>query len=321
MNNKEYGGFIEFEKYIGSEYHDDAIGLNCGRNALAFLIERRNIKKIYLPYFICSSVITVCEKYGVLINFYSIDINFHPLFQEKIKTDEWFYLVNYYGQISNEEIVQYKEKLKNLIVDNAQSYFQLPVDRIDTIYTCRKFFGVADGAFVYASGSSVGNIDKDFSFDRMNFLMGRFEKGANDFYQDYISNNHSFGCTPILKMSELTHNLLRSIDYNSVKKIREANFTVLHKRLVDVNKLKLIVPDGAFMYPLYLENGSRIRKILQKKRIYIPILWPDIFSICSAKSLEYDMADNILPIPVDQRYGENDMLYLADEIMNAYNWK
>jgi hypothetical protein len=33
--------------------------------------------------------------------------------------------------------------------------------------------------------------------------------------------------------------------------------------------------------------------------------------------LEYDMAKNILPLPVDQRYGKEDMGYMLEEIQKC----
>jgi dTDP-4-amino-4,6-dideoxygalactose transaminase len=117
-------------------------------------------------------------------------------------------------------------------------------------------------------------------------------------------------------MSKLTENLLHGIDYSSIKAKRTENFAALHKAFKAVNKLNLIVPEGAFMYPLYVDNGSEIRKQLQKQKIYIPTLWPDVFDICNENDLEYSMAKNILPIPVDQRYDTKDMEYIVDIIKN-----
>ena len=68
------------------------------------------------------------------------------------------------------------------------------------------------------------------------------------------------------------------------------------------------------MYPLYIENGAEVRKQLQAKKIFIPTLWPAVFNLCKENELEYDMAKNILPIPVDQRYGIDDMDYLLEEV-------
>ena len=68
------------------------------------------------------------------------------------------------------------------------------------------------------------------------------------------------------------------------------------------------------MYPLYLENGAEIREKLQAMKIYIPTLWPSVFALCGKMEPEYDMAKNILPLPVDQRYWTEEMEYLADEV-------
>ena len=43
---KEYGGYIELDRYTGSEYYSDLVSLNCGRSCLRYLIEAKNIKKI-----------------------------------------------------------------------------------------------------------------------------------------------------------------------------------------------------------------------------------------------------------------------------------
>lgn len=313
---KEYGGYIELDTYVGQEFYTGALSLNCGRNCLAYLIKHKQIKNIYLPYFICSSVIDACKKENIDIVFYHIDINFHPVLPEDILDDRWVYIVNYYGQIDNNRIIEYKKLYKNLIIDNAQAFFQQPVENIDTLYTCRKFFGVPDGAYLF---SNIGSeeLEQDISFDRMRFILGRYEKTANEFYKDYVDNNHFFSTEQIKLMSKLTHNLLRGIDYYFVKNMRTENYNILHDIFGNINKLKLDVPQGAFMYPLYIENGDLIRKKLQLQKIYIPTLWPDVFDICDETSLEYDFAKNILPIPVDQRYNENDIKYLIEEIIKC----
>lgn len=118
-------------------------------------------------------------------------------------------------------------------------------------------------------------------------------------------------------MSRLTENLLNGIDYKKIKTIRTNNFSILHNEFSEINKLKLTVPEGAFMYPLYVENGYTIRKALQQQNIFIPTLWPSVFEKSNIDDLMYDMAKNILPIPIDQRYGIDDMNYLIGEIQKC----
>lgn len=59
---KEIGGYIELDTCRHAMLHEDAILLNCGRNALAYLLEARGIKKLYLPYFLCDSVANICKN-------------------------------------------------------------------------------------------------------------------------------------------------------------------------------------------------------------------------------------------------------------------
>lgn len=68
------------------------------------------------------------------------------------------------------------------------------------------------------------------------------------------------------------------------------------------------------MYPLFIENGNTIREKLWEKKIYVPLFWDMVFELCEKKELEYDMAENMLPIPVDQRYQIEDMEYVVNVI-------
>lgn len=314
--NKEIGGYIEFEHYHGEQYHNNAIKLNCSRNALAYLIKLHEIKKIYIPFFLCDSVRNVCSRYEVECKFYNIDENFFPILPEIDFSHNWLYVVNYYGQLQNEKIKELYSITNNLIIDNVQAFFQKPILHIPTIYNCRKYFGVTDGAYLYSDNELPEKLEKDFSYRRMEFLFGRFEKNASEFYSLYTANNKLFKEEPIKKMSSLTENIMSSLDYNNIKKTRTENFLYLYNKFNGINKLKLSICEGAFAYPLLVENGSEIRKRLQTEKIYIPTLWPDVFDVCEQNCLEWQYAENILPLPVDQRYGIEEMKYIY---LNIYN--
>ena len=172
--------------------------------------------------------------------------------------DEWLYLVNYYGQLNNTEIQRYVEKYKRVIVDHANAYFQSPLLGVSTIYTCRKWFGVTDGAFLYTENDISDRFPQDESFDRMSFLLGRYERTASEFYSKYAENNKLFATEPIKRMSKLTWNLLHGIDYDYVEQRRIKNFEYLHERLGGMNQLHLRT--ASFMYPFMIENGAEVRK-------------------------------------------------------------
>ena len=68
------------------------------------------------------------------------------------------------------------------------------------------------------------------------------------------------------------------------------------------------------MYPLYTGNGNELKKKLIREKIYVPTLWGDVFGITEKDSLEWDFADNIVPLPIDQRYDLKDMDRIAEVI-------
>lgn len=306
---REVGGYIELDSYHGRMLYDDGIKLNCGRKALEYIIKAKKIKKIMMPKFMCDSCDKVFRDNNVEVRYYSIGIDFKPIIVKRDE-QEWLYLVNFYGQLTENDIKSYGARI---ICDNAQAYFEKPIKGLDTLYTCRKFFGVADGAVLYTD-KKISVIPQDESYDRMKFLLGRYERTGSEFYQEYVNNNNYFENQEIKRMSKLTENLLHGIDYEFVKRRRTENFTYLNKKLSPINKLTLLIPEGAFMYPLYIDEGAEIRKKLQEKKIYVPILWPSVLSLCNDIDLEYDMAKNILPLPVDQRYTVGDMKIIIQKI-------
>lgn len=314
---KEYGGYIELDTYRLPMLHEGAVALNCGRNCLAYLLEARGIKKILLPYYMCDSVFKICRNYDVEMNFYHIDQYFHPVDIEP-SDDMWLYVMNYYGQLTHDYISSLKAKFAHVIIDNAHAYFDVPLTDTDTLYTCRKFFGVTDGAFLYTDCLSETEYPRDESFERMHFILGRFERSASEFYSEYVTNNDMFDSEPIKRMSKLTDNLLHGIDYEFVKCRRSENYHLYHEQLRKINQLALSKTEGAFAYPLLLENGSEIRRKLQKEKIYIPALWPNVINDMAKESLEYRFANNILPLPCDQRYDRACILYIIRKIMEVF---
>ena len=130
------------------EYYADLVAVNTARNALVYLIKAKKIEKIYLPYFLCESVANVCKRENCHYEYYSIDRNFLPMFDKKLGNNEFLYIVNFYGQLQEKYIVSLKARFQNIILDNVQAFFQKPLDGIDTIYSCRKYFGVPDGAYL-----------------------------------------------------------------------------------------------------------------------------------------------------------------------------
>ena len=83
----------------------------------------------------------------------------------------------------------------------------------------------------------------------MTHLLGRFEKNASDYYLDFCRIDKSFENEDIKKMSLLTQNLLRSIDYKKIIGIRSSNFKEIDSLLSKYNEYSAINDGGLYMYP------------------------------------------------------------------------
>ena len=306
---KEIGGYFGLEDLPSHEYHKQAVAVNSGRNAIAYLIRARKIRKLYIPYYLCDSVACVCKRECCTYEQYHISDDFQPLFEKALAEDEWLYIVNYFGQLENEEDL--KRRYGNIIIDNVQAFFRKPSSHIDTIYSCRKFFGVPDGGYVY-SDVCLDGLVTDVSKGRMTHVLGRYEGMASDYYQLFVHNDGSFYNMELKLMSRLTHNILGAVDYGKVKEQRENNFRYLHQILAEYNKLDIQCPEGPYAYPFYCVNGMALKRKLASEKIYVPTLWPDAVQY---GGLESDYAENILPLPCDQRYDINDMRFIVKEIL------
>ena len=312
---KEIGGYLELDNLVHNEYYPNYIALNTARNALVYICRARKIKKLFIPYYLWDSVSGVCEREKIEYKYYHINADFTPSFDEKLEENEYLYIVNYFGQLTNEFISTLKSNYSNLIVDNVQAFFQKAVACVDTIYSCRKFFGVPDGAYLSTDKILDEELAIDISKDRMKHILGRYERFASEYYEDFKLNDESFIYLPLKKMSKLTKNILGAIDYDFVIKRRNENWQFLNEKLKNKNKLKLTISNAPYMYPFYCENGMEIKRKLAEKQIYIPTLWPNVLTLDG--TLEKDYAENILPLPCDQRYTLEEMKELFKEIENV----
>lgn len=309
---REMGGYLEVEEHHGSCYHDDALPLNLARNCLAYLIKARSIKSIWLPDYICDSVISACQELNVSIRYYEIGFDYLPRDTSLVRQDDWLYIVNYFGQLRPQNLENLREVTNKLILDNTQAFFETPPQNTDTIYTCRKFFGVADGAFLYTAATLDEDLPQTRSYDHQAHILGRFESSASDFYPSYRESEAHLASQPVGKMSRLTLNTLRGLDFARIARTRQANYRVLAERLSSYNFMSLHDPHVPFMYPLYLEDGARIRTELHRARAYIPTLWPNVLNTAGAESAAFQLASKTIPLPVDQRYAPDEMHLLAD---------
>lgn len=321
MENKEFGGCLPFELIIdceGKEYFDSKEyhirRLNSGRSAIVLAIKNSNAKKVYVPLYTCDSVKTAIMNAGYKIEYYHIDCDFFPQVVE-VKNDEILLWVNYFGiwgdTIANVIVKEYK----NVIIDNTQAFFCKPNKKAYNAYSCRKFIGVSDGAYLISKDRIDDTIELDVSNERTLFLFKSFEEGANCAYAISKKNEEILNDSDIKNMSVLTQRILCNVSYENIIERRTENYNYLHDRLKNINILNCNMSDGAvpMVYPFVLKSDV-MRDYLIKERVFVPTWWRSVMH-SNPNTFEETLVKYLFPIPIDQRYCLDDMEQIAKIIL------
>ena len=302
------GGYFSLELPQREEYHKHAIRLNTGRNCLEYILRARGYKKVFVPYYTCEAVMEPINKLGVPYEFYHIDIHFEIRGRYTLKEGEALLYTNYFG-LKQRYVEQLAVKVGNrLIVDNTQAFYAKHIEGIDTFYTCRKFFGVADGAYIYTDALLEEDFEQDESYSRMVHSLKRIDQSAEQGFKDYQRVEEGLDNQPIRSMSKLTQRIMQSIDYEAAAKKRRENYQYLQKALGGKNNIELSLDENAvpMVYP-FLAPIKGIREWLIENKVFVARYWPNVLEWTTEKDIEYLLAFQMQPLPIDQRYGEREL--------------
>lgn len=313
---KEIGGFFELELNKKEEYHSKAIKLNAGRYCLQYIFKTKKYEKIYIPYYICNSILQTIIEENLQYEFYNINHRFEPSFDKKINEKECLLYVNYFG-INAEIVNKICTKFNNVIIDNTQAFFEKPILNSDTIYSPRKFFGVPDGGYLYTDKILQYELEQDLSYSRCEYLLKRIDVSSNKSYDLFKKNEEMLTKYGMKNMSKLTQSILLNINYEQTRDIRNSNFLHLHDNLKNYNELDININNinGPMVYPLLIRDDM-LREKLINNRIYIATYWNEVENRVNKDSFEYLLLKNLIPLPIDQRYGKNEMNYIVKIILS-----
>lgn len=319
---KPIGGYFELaDREMTDNFpHKNGILLNTGRNALEYILRSiNNIKRIYLPYFTCEVVLEPIRKLGISYNFYQINPRFEIADRIVLGEGEYIIVNNYYGIKDLYIRSLYARYGEHLIVDCAQAFFAPVVSGIKAFYSCRKFVGVADGGIAYLGneiGADISQLEVEPTETHSDHLIIRKEKGAEAGFRNYQANEAALDSQPIRQMSAFTKDALLHIDYDKIKQQRIRNWNILNGALVATNQIQTPLTSDfecPMVYPYMVENGLELRKKLISEKIFVAKYWPNVISY-DGFEFEANLADKVVCLPLDQRYGEYDMYRIINLI-------
>lgn len=309
---KEIGGYFELECGHTPLYHQEGIYLNLCRSGLRYLIRALDIKQIHVPLFTCHVVKDVIRQERCKVIDYHLTDDLMPA--SDFPKDDFIIYNNYFG-VLGKNVEQLSKIYPNLIVDNAQAFYSMPDCRV-ALYSPRKFFGLPDGGILIGKDIPSLDLPVGHSMDVCSHLLRRHDFGAQAGYSEFVRNDKALEEYPLERISPLTLALMGNIDYDRVKQKRLENFEYLHERLHSAFPFALSEDDVPMVYPLYLENGAEIRAKLITNKVFVARYWPNVLDDVRPEDLEYRLTMNLLPLPIDQRYGKEEMDRMIGMICN-----
>ncbi len=300
------GGYFDIEvPRPGAHLYPDAHRFQSGRAAFGALLEAGRPRRVWLPWYICTSMIDTVRDSGAELLRYALTESFEVDPSLEVGREDWLVYVNYFG-LQDERVAALLQRFPpgQIVIDNAQSFYSAPTGSLATLYSPRKFFGVPDGGYLVTRLSIASYPRDEHSIDRMAHLLIRAERGAEAGYAAYQNSEQTLERQPPRAMSQLTSALLAGIDYESVRQIRRSNFEQLHAALGASNLLQPRLGSQAvpLCYP-YLSDSAELRSRLIAQKIFVATYWPESAKDADAPELERKLSRGILPLPCDQRYG------------------
>lgn len=332
MPDKIIGGEMEFDFCVETlpkvnqlnkygTYHAS------GRAALYSILQSlkdRNIKRVLLPDYLCSTIVTTVGSSGIDYDFYRLNESLLPdIVNIESKADEStaILIINYFGMLdlsSSESAIKKLSEKTLVIVDDVQalySYLTSELSDIDYSFTSlRKWLPVPDGGLVHSKNNEITTPDNVNSFwvKKLNGLalksMREDLKGMDEVYLHLLEEGENIIDQSLAaRGSEVTKMVFERTDLEAVASKRRNNASFVLSGLKDIGIKPIIAPRHnsiPFFIPIMLEDRDMVRKKLFSHNIFCPVHWP-----LDGLKLERGayMAAHELSIIIDQRYDIDDM--------------
>lgn len=314
------GGFfgLELPDYNNFPYREapHCAYLSSGRAAFeCLLLNMPRPEKILVPRFICDTMLQGPTRLGIPVQRYDCTEQLTPILPEVGERD-LVLLVNYFGLTENTVAAAALQLPERCVVDATTALYSPPLPGVPTVYSPRKFAGVADGGVAHAPFPLTQLPEDTASSAHTSLcLLDVLENGATAALATSEMAEAALAAPP-LRMSRLTRRLLRSIDFEQTATRRKENYTQLHQALSCINHLNLPEnPEYAPMcYPL-VSGIPDLRDTLIDAGIALPLYWPEVIDATDATDTANRLARRLLPLPLDQRYTKTDMERLVRLIL------
>lgn len=307
-----------------------------GRSALYYILldvqKRYGITTVYLPDYLCSSVVIAAEKSRMKVVFYNLNDLFEidqQKFTLKDSEKAAVLLINYFGIKNLRPQVEFVRSISKdaiIIEDDVQAFYEFrnPEFIADYKFTSlRKTFACPDGGLVKTANEMplVTDANKFHQFKLAGSILKSLRKPEyydDDVYLHLFEKGESHIDDEIaMGMSQISQEVITKTDFKRIAYIRLRNTRQILDGLKTLSiRTILPVPENKtpLFVPIWLEDRNRVRRQMFQHQIFCPVHWP-LEGMNVQKGAE--MAEHEMSIIIDQRYTNKDMDFILTTLENA----
>ena len=298
-----------------------------GRTAIEMvLMNESSIHKALLPSYCCDSMIEPFRRFGIEIDFYSVNYIDQIMIELKVDNDvDCILWCNYFGfTLPMPDMSGFIERGGIIIEDITHSLYSREQFHEQSLYrvaSIRKWESILCGGYCISKRKKMLDIplkkpDDYFLQNKKNaiLLKQRYLEGKDDiekqkYLQMYADANKwlidNFSC---LAIDEYSKKIIYHINYQKHINQRINNAKVLYRGLKKHTNIEFMFDihdmDCPLFVPVIIKNGKRdyIRKELIDNEIYCPVHWPHPNANCDSNLYKLELS-----LICDHRYDKEDM--------------
>ena len=327
--------------------------LRSGREALHLVAINLNVNHnhndgrptILMPAYCCHSMVDPFEKAGWKVVYYRLnedltaDLDYLTQLLVTVRPTAAL-TMNFYGSASTLDAVSvikcgFPECIS--IEDFSHCTFSLADihnPQVDYYVTSiRKSIGVCDGAVIISHKAldekwvEVGETEfvsarRDCQKLKTQYTYSQSADKKNIFFPELRRQEGELdNFSGVHRISKTGEAMLKTVNGEIISFARQSNmkhlWELLNGKVEMVPGLEKSFDSAPFSLPILVENRDEIQKKLAKRGVYAPVLWPICAEARAVCPVSAKMADEMLSIPMDQRYNYDDIENIAKIVLET----
>lgn len=294
------------------------------RSALYHLIAYLKPARVWLPSYCCQSLREGSSYPDSTVHYYPLTASLSPdtgFLSRELSPHDTVIGIDYFGRSPDAAFLSYVQSHPDItwIEDCSQALQGFHWGHY-TLYSPRKLLGVPDGGILVSANhplppSPTLTTEAPHASHPACLRAADSDESHNDVWHAANQRHEASQSISFNGMSSTSHAILTHADAEIIAQTRRCNHAFLHSHLVNI----ALYPECdehsvPFGFPIRSSMRSALAAYLASHGVFASHHWPTLPSPAEEHTDIHVLADHLLTLPCDQRYGLDDMARVVHHV-------